>query len=342
MSGARRQSWLPAVVDSFRFGAAPSYTGTITVPSGRVSADLSAFPVMVDLSTLPAGFWAAVSAGGANVRVAAGPTVLPLDVVAIDIPGNTGYLFFRANLLAASNNVFTLTCTPGFTAAAVADPTGRNAVWSSYNRAWSFWGESAVDRTGNGSDVSFTGTAGFLTGGLTVPVSVGASAFASVGRLATYTLSVHHAAGVFALTNDEFLSYGRAADRYADTALLLWRATGTSYAMWNPVDQYTNGLGPSESPMTPNHIALSQASGTRRRLWTGGVLRTTDSSITDYPTSSSGTRLWFNCSDASGASDNTPRLTRTVGLRSVESPAEWIAAENASWVGPGTFYTVGA
>lgn len=138
-----------------------------TVPSGKVAADISGFPVMVDLADLPAEFWANVAADGGDVRVLEGATELPVDVVSIDTGADTGRLFFRADLLAASDNVFTIKCGSGSAKPAAGDPIGRNAVWSGFHRmfdAAEWW----VDRTGNGAGLLTFRLPGFRFGSRTL------------------------------------------------------------------------------------------------------------------------------------------------------------------------------
>ena len=51
-----------------------AYTATLTVAAGKVSSDLSSFPVRVDLSHLSNGWWTDTSSDLGNVRVKQGGT----------------------------------------------------------------------------------------------------------------------------------------------------------------------------------------------------------------------------------------------------------------------------
>lgn len=135
--------------------ASSSVAATLTIASGEVASNLTAFPTRVDLSHMPAGWWDDVATDGGNVRVKQGATDIPFDLVSIDKTSQTGELFFKADLLAASDNVFTLDKS-GSSALAVTDPNGRNAVWADYDTVYFFHGGD-VDRTGGATTLSRVG-----------------------------------------------------------------------------------------------------------------------------------------------------------------------------------------
>lgn len=148
----------------FLIDASPAVSGvvTITVPAGKVSSDLTDFPLMIDLSHMPLGFWAGVRADGGNIRAYAsdGITLIPHDVTHIDKTRSVGRLFVKKTLLSASANVIVLkVLSPGTTVLAVTDPNGRNAVWSDFEVVWVF--PSDVNRTGNGYAQGGAGPAEF-------------------------------------------------------------------------------------------------------------------------------------------------------------------------------------
>lgn len=133
-------------------GGGSSYTGTITVPAGEVTADLTGFPVMVDMANLPPAFWTAVRADGGDVRMVDGVTPIACDVVTINKGASTGRLFFRApTLLAASNRAFAIQAGSGAAKLLNTDPIGRNAVWAGFHRMYAYEEPGALDRTGNGA-----------------------------------------------------------------------------------------------------------------------------------------------------------------------------------------------
>lgn len=83
------------------------YRVKITVDATKVDADLTNFPVYVDLSDLPAGFHTNVNQTDArDIRVtkADGYTELPREVVSYDSTTDTGELHFKADTLASASD----------------------------------------------------------------------------------------------------------------------------------------------------------------------------------------------------------------------------------------------
>jgi hypothetical protein len=107
----------------------------VTVASGAVASDLTGFPLMVDLSDMPPGFWSDVRTDGGNIRAYAddGTTLLPHDVTYISADEKQGRMFIRADLLAASDNLFVIKIlSSGTTGLAPGDSAGQYAVWSDF------------------------------------------------------------------------------------------------------------------------------------------------------------------------------------------------------------------
>lgn len=126
------------------------FQATVTVPSGKVSADLTAFPLMIDLSLMPIGFWGLVTSTGGNIRAYAsdGVTQLPFDVTYINKTRGLGRMFVKTNLLTASNNVVIIKVfLTGASALPVTDTYGRNAVWADYEVVIVY--PETVNRTGD-------------------------------------------------------------------------------------------------------------------------------------------------------------------------------------------------
>lgn len=142
--------------------AAPSASGlhtiVLTIDRTKVPGSVSNFPVYVDLSLLPAGFWSRVSAGGGNIRawMNDGITELPREVVSCDTGGQTGELHIKytGQISSAVDTVIKLTMPVGASDYAATDPYGRNAVWSDYLMVHHFQEVSGtlVDSTGRGNN----------------------------------------------------------------------------------------------------------------------------------------------------------------------------------------------
>lgn len=136
------------MVNSGRF-ALNELSRTLRVASGKVSANLTNFPLMVRIEDLPSDMKALLRDDGGNLRVFAsdGVTPLPVDVTYFNKKRGLGRFFTKTNLLTASNNdIVVKVLSPTNVAAAVTDTYGRNAVWSDYEVVWVF--PSDANRTG--------------------------------------------------------------------------------------------------------------------------------------------------------------------------------------------------
>lgn len=107
----------------------------IEVDAGYIDADLSDFPVYVDLSHLGDDFFATVKPDGSDIVVTAGDgaTVLPRELVSMDTAAKTGELHFRAPLLSATTDTrFYI-----YFSNAAASETNDPAVWQAdYVAVW--------------------------------------------------------------------------------------------------------------------------------------------------------------------------------------------------------------
>lgn len=136
----------------------------VVVSLGTVGADLTDFPLMVDLSDMPTVFWGNVDNGGGNLRAYQedGSTPLPIDVIYCDTYAQTGFVFIKTDIATASDTTIIIKNLPSGTAKlAVGDTYGRNAVWSDYETVYTF-GDSNEDRTGNSVSIEATGDANNL------------------------------------------------------------------------------------------------------------------------------------------------------------------------------------
>lgn len=117
------------------------YRVKLTTLAAKVDADLTNYPVYVDLNNLPAGFHTHVNATDArDIRVTKsdGTTELAREVVFYNSTADTGELHFLADAVAdASNTDFYIYYGNGTaTEYAHTDPYGCHAVWASYLGVW--------------------------------------------------------------------------------------------------------------------------------------------------------------------------------------------------------------
>ncbi|HMO78432.1 MAG TPA: hypothetical protein PKD95_04525, partial [Candidatus Paceibacterota bacterium] len=80
----------------------------ITIDSDQVAAAVTDFPVYVDLSNLPTGFFNQVKSDGGDIRVTTsdGLTERPYDLASINTSLQTGELHFKANLSSTTDSEF--------------------------------------------------------------------------------------------------------------------------------------------------------------------------------------------------------------------------------------------
>lgn len=137
---------------------------SVVIPSGKVASNLTAFPLYIDLSLMPAAFWQKVYNGGGNIRAYAadGTTQLPLDVVFCDKKSKTGSLFVKTSIASAASTTIVLKTFSNTPPMAVSNANGRNAVWSDYHRVYMFGVTGMVDRTGNQDANVTSGSPGSL------------------------------------------------------------------------------------------------------------------------------------------------------------------------------------
>ena len=144
-----------------------SYVATGTIQNGKVSADLTDFPVYIDLSDMPASFWSAVSDGGGDIRCykSDGTTELAREVVSCATSTETGELHVKfSGTLSSSVDTEIQIHADGVSADyAVTATYGRNAVWSDYGLV--FHGDDATDSTGNNTYTE-TGSPSYSAGKL--------------------------------------------------------------------------------------------------------------------------------------------------------------------------------
>ena len=169
------------------YNPAWTYRKKITIDNAQVDANLTQFPVYVDLSDLSADFFANVeSAGGddgGDIRVTTsnGTTELPREVVSINVGTLTGELHFEADFLSSSapTDFYIYYGNAAASEPAASATYGSDNVWANgYAGLWHLGEEQAgatgtadvyADSTGNpngGDDyVSATGQGGQIPAG---------------------------------------------------------------------------------------------------------------------------------------------------------------------------------
>lgn len=132
----------------------PPYYAKLTIPSSKVASDIDDFPVRVNLSDMPGHFWEHVTIDGSRrgedirVTVDSGGSPgdeVPREVVFLDRDGLEGLLFFKADLLSASDNVFYIHYGEHYTEPEPDAVNGRYGVWEDELAVWHLNGKDYRD-----------------------------------------------------------------------------------------------------------------------------------------------------------------------------------------------------
>ena len=150
------------------------YRLKLTIDATKVDADLTNFPVYVDLNDLPSGFHTNVNQTDArDIRVTKsdGLTELPREVVFYTAASDTGELHFQySGTLSGTTNtdIYIYYGNAGASDYAATDTYGRNNVWTGYEGAYHMNENAAntcnasddvCDSSGTGNELAFNGNA---------------------------------------------------------------------------------------------------------------------------------------------------------------------------------------
>lgn len=146
------------------------YRKKITIPAATVAADLTDYPVHVNLANLGSNFFDNVKSDGSDIRITLADQVteVPIEVVTINTGTDTGELYFKATgtlLTASANEYYVYYGNAAATAYAVTAPFGRNNVWNSgfvlvahLHQDPSTGAPQMTDSTSNGNNGTSNGT----------------------------------------------------------------------------------------------------------------------------------------------------------------------------------------
>ncbi len=165
------------------------YRTSIIIDADRVTSTLINFPVYVDLSDLPSGFWTNVQADGDDIRITnADGEEMPIELVSITDSGTTGTgeLHFKADSLSSLvDTIFYIYYgNASATGYATTNTYGAENVWTDYyavfhlnenvNTASGGYANSAGGGDGTGTGMAEAAVAGALGGGQAQAFAAGA------------------------------------------------------------------------------------------------------------------------------------------------------------------------
>lgn len=316
-----------------RRSAGNSSTSTLTIASGKVSADVSNYPVHVRMSDLGSSFWSAVASDGSNIRVRQGGADLPFDLAYFNYAGQSGSLFFKANLLAASNNVFTIEVVAGATAPAVTDPIGRNAVWSAFHRV--VHGGGLVDRTGSGITITQVGTV-TVSGGKFTFATNSALYMSTSQQTGNYSMFFYGFANGFSIKNYAFLSFSDSWSASPNRQTMAFRSNTENLAVWNNTDSWSSEYN-TEDPITFT-AGISIITGSQRRLHAQGLTPLNSASSANIP--SGANPVWIIGAEDSSLSEEYENDMYLALLALSTLPDVFFTAMDANLRTPTSFYSI--
>jgi MSHA biogenesis protein MshQ len=162
-----------------------NYRVKVTVLASKVDADLTDFPVYVDLNDLPAGFHTncnQTDARDIRVTTSDGETEVPREVVFYTAASDTGELHFKGNIDSDTDTDFYIYYGNADATEPAVDATyGRNNVWTNNYNAVLHLQEGGTTSTGAYKDSS-----GHYTGGGTGVADVATNASAQIGVGTTF------------------------------------------------------------------------------------------------------------------------------------------------------------
>lgn len=330
------------------YNASWSYRVLLTVNNTEVDADLTDFPVYVDLSDLPAGFHTNVKTDGSDIRVTTsdGQTEVPREVVFYSSATDTGELHFKAPTLAnATNTEFYIYYGNAAATEPATDATyGAENVWdASYKGVYHLKDGSTLTLTDstatqNGTNSNATPSTGKIDGGANV---VG-SQYIDLGQTTAHynpiTVSSWIKPSATGGTQQQIISKGYDG---TNTQWQLVTDPGSTVSFNSFTNPNTNG---AVSASTVSNGTWYYVGGvydtTTWRVYFNGVA---DGSSVDTAPTNTNQKIAIGGVFSSGSIvQNWRGDIDEVRISNVVRSPEWIATEYNNQSVPSTFYTVGS
>lgn len=315
----------------------------ITVDNGQVAEGLTDFPVYVDLSTLPAGFFTAVRGDGGDIRVTRsdGISEVPFELGSINTTLRTGELHFRADLASTTDSEFYIYYNnPSATAYAPTATFGARNVWTnnfdirySLNENPDNAAPQFRDSTSNGFDATKRSGAG----GLTVTNLV-------AGRIGS---GINHTSANHGAT------FAQRSYSGPFTASLWWNASGDGFALAGPAGAFEK-MGPWNTPA--NNVLVRTVSSVDSSIthppdgnWTHVVLTRNSANQVDLYLNGTRHRLYGNVAQIGNSrwenfggetTQSFRGILDEIRFASVQRSAGWVQTEFNNQNNPVGFYRV--
>jgi hypothetical protein len=339
-----------------------SYRVKITVDATKVAANVTDFPVYVDLSNLPSGFHSNVNQTDARdirVTTADAETEVPREVVFYDAATDTGELHFKAPSLSSSTDT-DFYIYYGNTSASdygVTDTYGRNNVWiSGYSAVWHMQEGSSTryDSTSNGNNL----TPGTTINSIASTIGLGAdfvrsngdymwSANSSSTNMGTsnFTVSIIakldtpsiNATTTFVNALDDTVSPGGSKGwtfgKYTDNKLFIYISADSS--------NFLQATGTTLNSTNTYHLAMARGGNTVRQMFVNGSLETSGT-VNSISGSVDNVRR-FNIGEYHHLSENFDGILTEIRIfKGSNLGANYLLTESNNLQSASTFYEPGA
>lgn len=340
------------------YNASWTYRVQVTIDHTQVNTDLTDFPVYVDLSDLPAGFFTNVDTAGDDIRVtrADGTTECAFEIVSITVGSSIGELHFKANSISSTSDTsfYIYYGNAGASAYGVADTYGRNAVWSDYRHV--YHGDNTTDSTGNSATLTLTGTASV---GNTGKVGTCFDSDVAGGYSATFSAEVSSGVDTIVMQTWFYLDSDTNPGTDWEQSIMGWKkispfdafeiSIGDGGSGEDKIHSHTYG-GNTQSASDSQGSTLSLSTwyllhgvfdqtGNTLKLYINGIL---DVNATSYTDNSGGFDILliglYETSSSEGMDGKNDEVRYSIG----DMSSDWITAEYTNQNTPNTFYTVGS
>lgn len=315
-----------------------SHVANVTIDNTKVSADLTDFPVYINLADLPSSFWDVVANGGGDIRVfkSDGTTELAREVVSCDTATDTGELHvkYSGTLSSSSDTVIKIYADGSSSEPASTATYGSEAVWSDYDAVYHCNDASGAlhDSAGNYDASVGGGTAGYgATGKISKGLTMSGDWFDAGTSAGNFSDNFALSIWANVTTGGRLIARrGATAEQYD------WYMDNTTgrLGMYDGSAGYNNGTTNWKSSWA--FLQWVKTSGTAQFYGNGS---TDGTSFTPTITTSAETTnigAWNNGANMIGASVDEIRMRNAV------TSASWISTEYNNQNSPSTFYSVTA
>ena len=323
----------------------------VTIDKDEVDANLTDFPVYIDLSDLvKAGddLFDTCRSDGGDIRITKsdGTTQLAREVVAIDTSAKTGQLHFKytGTLSSTADTIVRIYYNGTDTEPATDSTYGRDNVWSRYISVHHLNSNVITDSTGNGH----TGTANNMDSGNIVTGKFGTALDYNGSN---EYVSIPDSAPYDSASGNLMISFWGKVDTTPHNDGFVWKkgsgntsATGWGDYMQNDTGGYFRCDGGGADIYVPESHTIGDwflkhyvvdRSGTNK-TFLNGVADGTPVDATSLGSMATGNDVWFG--RATSGSEYTDGQQQEVRIGTNIVSTEWMLAEESNQSAPSTFY----